>query len=433
MVISNTTLREYIHSLEQILQTGQATESSYRAVFETFIKSLQEGIEAINEPRHFEGSAPDYKVFKAKGTLHFDVGYIETKDIGASLNEVERSEQLKRYRAGLDNLLLTNYLEFRWFVLGAHRGTIAIARLGEGNAVSLIKGNVENALALINDFLNQEPPPIARASELAERMARPTRIIRDTINAAFEKKAVSAILIGLRDEFKRTLLPHLENHQFADMFAQTLAYGLFAARASQPDLPFSINDAARLIPSTNPFLRSLFHFISGPDLDAEPFVGYVNDLVQLLSQADIPSILTDFGRRKRYEDPVLHFYETFLSKFDPTERERRGVYYTPESVISYIVRSVDELLKAEFGCAKGLADKTKFRYSRRDALGKVIETFDSPRVLILDPACGTGSFLYGIVNHIRNIFIEEQNAGEWRDYVRHDLIPRLFGFELMMA
>ena len=143
------------------------------------------------------------------------------------------------------------------------------------------------------------------------------------------------------------------------MFAQTLAYGLFAARVNHDPTEgkFQRRDAAREIPSTNPFLRNLFQQITGLSLEDEPFVGFVDDLVQLLDECDMESILKDFGRKVAREDPVVHFYETFLAAYDPELREKRGVYYTPEPVVSYIVRSVDHLLRERFDLPDGLADQ----------------------------------------------------------------------------
>ncbi len=164
------------------------------------------------------------------------------------------------------------------------------------------------------------------------------------------------MLTGLYDSFKQVLIPDLSESDFADMFAQTLAYGLFAARSRHTGAePFRREHAAREIPKTNPFLRKLFDTITGVALDDEPFAGFVDDLTQLLARADMEAILADFGRRTRQDDPIIHFYETFLQAYDPKLRELRGVYYTPEPVVSYIVRSVDAILKRDFGLPEGLA------------------------------------------------------------------------------
>jgi len=240
-------------------------------------------------------------------------------------------------------------------------------------------------------------------------------------------------LQGLLEAFKSVLLPELPVPQFADMFAQTLAYGLFAARYNHKGSgAFDRRDAAKEIPKTNPFLRKLFTMIAGPDFDDEPFIGFVNELTQVLGVTDMDAVLADFGKRTRQEDPIVHFYETFLAQYDPKLRELRGVYYTPEPVVSYIVRSVDALLREQFDCSEGLADTATVLRSYTDEQGKT-QTERVPRVLLLDPACGTGTFTYSIIDHIRQTFRESNNAGMWSGYVREHLLPRLFGFELLMA
>ncbi len=264
-------------------------------------------------------------------------------------------------------------------------------------------------------------------------MARLAHLIRDVIIEAFEKKEASDNLRDLYAAFQEVLLPDLTAAEFADMFAQTMAYGLFAARYNHTSSkPFSRNDATKDIPRTNPFLRKLFGTIAGPDLDDEPFVGFVDELAQILAFTDMNAVLADFGKKTRQEDPIVHFYETFLVQYDSKLRELRGVYYTPEPVVSYIVRSVDHLLRTHFDCPDGLADTSLVKYSHKNEDGSVV-TEQAPRVLILDPATGTAAFLYHVIAHIRESYRQMGNAGMWSSYVRDHLLPRLFGFELLVA
>jgi predicted helicase len=223
------------------------------------------------------------------------------------------------------------------------------------------------------------------------------------------------------------------------MFAQTIAYGLFSARVmdTTPET-FSRQEAQALIPKSNPFLRNFFYQITGPDLDDEIFAPFVDDIVAVLAHTDMVKVLADFGVTKKTRDPVFHFYETFLAEYDPKLRESRGVYYTPDPVVSYIVRSVDHILKTKFKCPEGLADASKVKIpnwkpEKRTQKDRMRKTDECHRVLILDPACGTGTFLYEIIAHIREQFMERNDAGMWPGYVKNSLLPRLFGFELMMA
>ncbi|PYJ69068.1 MAG: hypothetical protein DME75_11750 [Verrucomicrobia bacterium] len=267
-------------------------------------------------------------------------------------------------------------------------------------------------------------------------------MIRGIIVEAFAKGVPSDSLHDWRAAFARTLLPELASNpdpkrerdavsEFADMFAQTLSYGLFSARAAGPDGTFTRENARKLVPRTNPFLRDFFEQITGFKLDDEPFAGFVEDIIQTLSHADIDAVLGDFGTRDRRSDPVVHFYETFLHAYDPKLRELRGVYYTPEPVVNYIVESLDALLKEKFDIKEGLADRSKITFTRKEGDKTVNE--ESHRVLILDPATGTATFLYRVLDFIRQQFERKKRAGAWGDYVHEHLLPRLFGFELLMA
>jgi hypothetical protein len=426
----------YLRRIEADHQQGNDTEHTHRPALKALLESLDPRIIATNEPKRIACGAPDLVITQRKTTLV--LGHVEAKDIGISLNEAKKSDQLKRYLPALSNLLLTDYLNFRWFVDGAERDRFCLADIRRGDFVynTAAFAHAEKSL---KEFLARDPARIEGAAELARRLARLTHLIRDSIAAAFQTGNASSVLTDWREVFAQTLLPELADEgkeaEFADMFAQTLAYGLFSARVmSGSARQFTLAEAAKLIPKTNPFLRDFFDLITGPKLDDEPFVGFVQDLVTMLECADMGTILEDFGRgveNGRRRDPVVHFYETFLSAYDPRLRELRGVYYTPEPVVSYIVESIDWLLRQRFALKDGLADKAKFSFTRKDGQNETEE--ESHRVLVLDPATGTGTFLFEVIEHIRERFEKKHQAGLWPAYVHEHLLPRLFGFELLMA
>ncbi|MGO8736626.1 MAG: type ISP restriction/modification enzyme [Terriglobia bacterium] len=435
----------YRRQIEKELQAGNATEHTHRPALKTLIESLAPGVTATNEPKRVECGAPDFAVSRKAAHGPVTLGHVEAKDVGKDLDEVEKSEQMKRYLPALPNLILTDYLEFRWYIGGAHRQRARLAHVAKGGKLAPDKHGAIAVSDLLTAFLSQEAQAINDPKALALRMARLTHFIRDMIVTAFGAKAASPTLRDLHGAFEKALIPDLPIPQFADMFAQTLAYGLFAARCNHhgPKGSFKRLGAASEIPKTNPFLRQLFETITGNALDEEPFVGFVDDLAQLLADTEIETVLADFGKRTARQDPVVHFYETFLAAYDPKLRESRGVYYTPEPVVSYIVRSVDYLLKTRFGCPNGLADTSTVEYDV-DAVAAMspspsggrrapLQKATSPRVLILDPACGTATFLYTVIDHIRAEFMRQENAGMWSGYVRNHLLPRIFGFELLMA
>jgi len=428
---------EYAKRLEKALVRGDATEQTHRPALQTLVESLKPRVTATNEPKQIECGAPDFSV--SRNTRHgpLTIGYIETKHVGIPLAEVQKSEQLKRYRT-LPNLILSDYLEFRWYVDGQLRASARLADASAAGKLTLARDGAAKVRELLGAFLEHKPEDIAKPEELARRMARLAHMIRNMILTALQSGSASATLVDLRKAFAEVLIPDLDKPakagEFADMYAQTIAYGLFAARVNHSGkAPFKRLGAASEIPKTNPFLRKLFETITGSDLADEPYAGFVDDLVQLLAHADIDKILEKFGQRTKRQDPVVHFYETFLAAYDKKLRKSRGVYFTPEPVVSYIVRSVDHLLKTRFGCPDGLADASEIEWPKTET-GEVTTPFKkNPKVLILDPACGTGTFLYAVVDHIREQFMERHDAGKWSGYVRKHLLPRLFGFELLMA
>jgi predicted helicase len=408
---SDDPISAYLREIQRNLSSGIASEHTHRHALQDLLEALDPTIDAFNDPKHIEVGAPDFTIRRKGNATDFPVGWIETKDVGESLDKVERTEQLDRY-FGLHNLILTDYLEFRWYVDGKLRIKARLASPSKGKRLRRDPDGEKQVFVLLKEFLSQSLAAVFTPKELAERMAKLAHIIRDLLLRALQSESASGRLHNQFEAFRETLIPDLKFEQFADMYAQTIAYGLFAARcqSTATSRDFSRAAAADLIPRTNPFLRRLFREIAFElDPRVQPFV---DDLVALLRHAEIRKIMEDFGKRTAKEDPVVHFYEDFLQEYDPKVREMRGVYYTPEPVVSYIVRSVDHLLKTKFDKPLGLADKD---------------------VLILDPACGTGTFLYYVIRHIHDTLTSSGQKGQWNSYVSENLLKRVFGFELLMA
>lgn len=404
-----TLFKSYLRDLRTALTAGDATEHTHRPALKTLLEALEPGVTATNEPRQVTACGkPDMAVRRNAVPL----GYLETKDVGVNLDAEERGPQLKRYREALPNLILTDYLEFRWYVNGERR---AVASLGTVERDGKVKARKE-ALAAVGDllarFLALKLPSISTAKELALRMAKLAGLMHNAALKTLEMEPATGTLKGWLAAFEKTLVPNLSPEEFSDMYAQTLTYGLFAAKVSMglgQDL--RRDTAAGLLPETNPFLKRLFYHLAGPEVP--PTVSWVvDDMVSLLNAADMEAVMSDFGRGSLEKDPVVHFYETFLAAYDPEKRKVRGVYYTPEPVVSYIVRAIDYLLKDRFGRPWGLADRN---------------------TLILDPACGTGTFLHSVIALIYDTLCAQGQAGVWASYVSQSLLPRIFGFELLMA
>ena len=434
--------RAYVRSLNDSLSLGNATEHTHRPALKTLLESIVSGVVATNEPKRIECGAPDF-VATTEGQSPLILGYVEAKDIGAVLEAIEKESdrakpstdngnQLRRYRRSLSNLVLTDYTEFRWYVDGKRRAVARVAEPASNGRLATSSDGIEEARSLLTSFLQRSPELVSSPEELAKRMSKPTHMIRAVVSEGFNKDRVSDSLRDLYTATQKVLVPNLTTEAFADMFAQTLAYGLFAARINQETGTFSRLNAAARIPHTNPFVRRIFDMIGGATLEDEPFVTFVDDLAQLLDNTDMEAVLLGLGQSSMRQDPVMHFYETFLAAYDPALRKQRGVYYTPEAVVGYIVRSVDHILRGRFNCQEGLADRGTTTYETQDPDGNVTR-HQSHRVLVLDPACGSGTFLHAVVEHIREYYRGSGNVGMWSSYVKEHLLKRLFGFELIMA
>jgi hypothetical protein len=301
-------------------------------------------------------------------------------------------------------------------------------------------------------FKVQHREVVTTSHELSIRLAELARAIRDRIQAALLIETKHGRITKLMDAFRESLVHDLDAAGFADMYAQTIAYGLLSARVANPKQK-GADSVPLALPVTNPFLRELMEtfFIvesqrtkgDGPRIDFDELG--VSEIVELLDDANMEAVLRDFGDRNPQEDPVIHFYEFFLREYDPREKMRRGVFYTPRPVVSYIVRTVDQLLRTEFGLSDGLADTT--------SLGEMAQRYpsfkppncldpDQPFVQILDPATGTGTFLVEVIDVIHRTMREKwlaaghrdtEIAPLWNAYVPRFLLPRLHGFELLMA
>ena len=425
------TIEQYIDSINQRYKLGNATEHTFRGDLQQLIESLAPAIRATNEPKRQSCGAPDYII------THKDipVGFIEAKDIGDKdldgAKKTGNKEQFDRYKASLNNLIFTDYLSFHLYRDGQFVTKITIAEVTP-KGINPLTESFEQFEHFIKDFCTHIGQTIKSSRKLAEMMAGKARLLSDVIEKALCSDNDSYENSTLKDQmnaFKQILIHDITPKGFADVYAQTIAYGMFAARYHDPTLPtFSRQEAYELIPKSNPFLKKLFGYIAGLDVD-DRIKWIVDDLVNIFLACNVEEMLKGYGKATKMEDPIIHFYEDFLSEYDPKLRKARGVWYTPAPVVNFIVRAVDDILKAEFDLPQGLADTSKTRI-KVDIQGKKVEQ-EVHRVQILDPATGTGTFLAEVVKHIHKKFQGQQ--GIWSSYVETHLLPRLNGFELLMA
>lgn len=435
-------IKEYISTVNQKFRAGNATEHTYRGTLEQLMQTLLPKLRIVNEPKREKCGAPDYIASRKDGIPVF---YIEAKDIGDNdldgRNPHGHKEQFTRYKQALDYIIFTDYLDFHLYEHGEFVDSVRIAEL-KGDKIVAITENEDKFLNLIQHVGNNAIQSITSASRLAKLMAGKARLLENIIEQAMNDETESYANENIRGQyqaFKDVLIQELKPTDFADIYAQTIAYGMFAARLHDetPD-DFSREEAARLIPKTNPFLRQIFNNLAGNDLD-ERIAWVVDDLATVFKATNIQKIMKTYVQDKRHHDPMIHFYEDFLSEYNPKLRKSKGVWYTPQPVVGFIVRAVDEILQKEFGLQEGLADYSMIEKElaveqsrdKRTSDGARHENHKFHRVQILDPATGTGTFLAEVVNQIYDRY--RDNQGIWQQYVEQHLLPRLNGFEILMA
>ena len=441
-------IEQYIKAINERFRTGIAREHSYRPMLQQLLDEQLPSFVVTNEPARIDCGAPDFIISSEK--TNTPVFYIEAKDIDdRDLDgRKENKEQFSRYKKSLDHIIFTDYLDFHLYENGEWVKNVRLAEV-HGDKICLCKERIDDFNALISHISTTRPATITSAKRLAEQMAAKARILSSTINNAFrlaeeneDAYEANKQLQAQLDAFRQVLINDLTPEGFADIYAQTVAYGMFAARLhDHTPNDFSRQEAANLIPRTNPFLRNIFQQIAGYDLD-ERIAWVVDDLVNVFLATDVQKVMKNYTKKGMHHDPMIHFYEDFLTAYNPALRKSKGVWYTPQSVVQFIVRAVDEILKSDFELAEGLADHSKFihevvneQYSKGDRFkGKSTKPTikqEMHRVQILDPATGTGTFLAEVVNQIYDKFQGMQ--GMWQGYVDEHLLPRIHGFELLMA
>jgi len=420
---------QYIQSISEKFAHTETSEMGYRADFEILLKSVFEQLKIHklridHDAKAQQGNKPDFAVIKDE----IPILYIEAKDIGVSLDKVEKSEQMTRYY-GYANLVLTDYVEFRFFRNGLrYEEPIRIANYDKkSRTLNAISDNYEHLAKTLFDFAQSHKEPIRSGKHLAKIMGGKAQRIRDNVRHFLATESDnSSELARLYETMKQMLVHDLTPNSFSDMYAQTLVYGLFVARYyDKSTSDFTRREARELIPNSNPLLRHFFDHIVGADFDIR-FKYLIDELCEVFSHADVQELMKEyfkedlFGKTHKGPDPVIHFYEDFLKEYDPELRKRMGAYYTPLPVVKFIVRSVDYLLEKEFGLAAGLANISKL-------------TNGQHRVQVLDPATGTGTFISAVIGKIYERLLKDGQKGRWPAYVHNDLLPRIHGFELMMA
>lgn len=436
---------DYITAISEQHVSGHAREHAYRPALERLMSSFED-VRAINDPKRSENGNPDF-VFLKVSNKDIILGYAEAKDITVSVDKTLNTEQLRRY-AGYEKLFLTNYVDFVFLQNGEEYERISIAKLQNNTLIP----NPEQYNRLNHElqaFLEKSPEQIKSGKRLSIIMGGKARRIRDNMREYLKQESSdkNKELENIYQLMKELLIHDLTKEKFADMYAQTLVYGLFAARYNDNSpADFSRREAVENVPRSNPFLRKFFDHIAGADFDSR-LKHIVDELCEVFQVSNVQNLVHKHLRLFEVEnekDPIVHFYEDFLKEYDPEERKKMGAYYTPVPVVRFIIRQVDRILKEEFGLSGGLADTSKITKEidhgqelqiRDPKTGRLKKTTKELRkmhkVQVLDPAVGTATFLNETIKYIHKSFAGQE--GQWPNYVKEHLLPRLHGFELMVA
>jgi type I restriction-modification system DNA methylase subunit len=416
--MSEQMLKSYFKKIFEVGKTGDATEVSYYSTLEDLLKTYGDSIEKkklhiTTLPKKTEAGNPDFRIWDGKQHI---VGYIEAKAPTIDyLDQIETTDQLKRYLHIFPNLILTNFFEFRLYRNGVLKDKVSIARpfmLHKLRTIPLIE-NEADFLKLLENFYSFSLPKVYDAKTLAIELAKRTRFLKDEViiqELKEEETTKKGHIFGFYEAFRRYLISGLTKDDFTDLYSQTIAYGLFAAR-TRSENGFNRKLAYDNIPHTIGILRDVFKFISLEDLPQQ-MEWIIDDISEILAVTDVKNILHRYFHEGKGKDPVVHFYETFLAEYDPKTREKRGVYYTPEPVVSYIVRSLHNILKEHFNRQDGFANDT---------------------VTVLDPAAGTLTFLAEAAKLAAEEFVSKYGEGGKENLIKEHILKNFYAFELMMA
>lgn len=448
-------VNEYIAEMNELYSSGIAKEHSYRLVLQRLLTAMLPNVIVINDGARIDCGAPDFQIIEKHNML--PLSYIETKQIGDNDLEGKKHNkvQFSRYKSALGFIIFTDFLSFLVYEDGTLTDRVELAELKDGT-ITIHTESIGHFESIIFRLAKAAPSPVRSATMLAEKMAAKARMLEQVVfntlqyaikfrNETTEDDADDEIeqdedLMDLYEAFKSVLIDSLTTKEFADLYAQTVTYGLFAARIQKTEeySEFSRLTAGLFIPKTYPLLKQIFQSLAS-SYAGDSYTWIIDDLVHLFRHADVRRLVDSYYNNSRRNDPMIRFYEDFLRAYDPKKKDLCGVYYTPQEIVDFIVGSVDDLLKERFELPLGLADyskvnrkvidSTKFDPESPDGFARKNKAFH--RVQILDPATGTGTFLAETVKLIYDKY--KNQPALWQKYVENELFPRLNGFEFMMA
>lgn len=411
-------LKTYLKEVFELAQTGDAREESYYSslagLLRQFAHSIgRKDVDVTILPKKSDAGYPDFKVWDRKQHV---VGHIEAKEpFVDNLDHIQDTDQLRRYRDAFPNLILTNFHDFRLYRRGKLIDRVSLTKPFAGQSLREVPvvQNEEGVSNLLEKFLSFSLPKTYTPATLAVELAKMARFLAEQVvseELKQEENDGTRFFSGMYESFREHLIQGLTKTDFADLYSQTITYGLVAA-AINCKASFNRQTAYFSIPKNLGLLSELFKLSLWEDLP-EQMECTVDDICEILAVANVNQMLSKFYHEAKGEDPIYYFYETFLTEYNPEERKGRGVYYTPPEVVSYIVRSINLILEEHFTKAMGLA---------------------SEGVTVLDPAAGTLTFLAEASKLAIDEFVTTYGEGGREKFIREHILQNFYAFELMMA
>ncbi len=407
-------LKEYLESIKDI--TPESNELTHRPSLYNLLDGLKKNFnkefKIEHEPnRDKQGGQPDFRV----SYQGLNIGYIENKKVGTDLSQLLKSDQILKYLELNPNLMLTDYLNFMWVGKDEEnkpliKRKISIASLDELSKPLKPKPQTEcDLIEFFRGFFNYEAAPITNAKDFATHLSPRTKYLKDALIKYQEKVQVSSIF----NNFKEYLYEELSFEDFSDALAQTLTYSLFLAKLNHPFEKINLDNVRSSIPKNFAVIREMADFLKKLD-EIEGIQRLLNEILSSINHVDMDSILKDLNDDK---DPYLHFYETFLSAYDPKLRESKGVYYTPDSVVKFIINALDSLLKTHF----------------KDAPLGLKSALDNENIKLLDFATGTGTFLLEAFRKALEVRKTSDGGTSTKEDKYQNLLKQFYGFEYLIA
>ncbi len=406
-------LKEYLESIKDL--TPEKNELTHRLFLHNLLDKLKnhfnKEFKIEHEPnRDKQGGQPDFRV----SYQGLNIGYIENKKVGTNLNQLLKSDQVLKYLELNPNLMLTDYLKFVWVGKDEEnkpliKREISIASLDELSKPQPKPQTERDLIEFFKGFFNYEAAPITNAKDFATHLSAPTKYLKDALIQYQEEEQVSSIF----NNFKEYLYEELSFEDFSDAFAQTLTYSLFLAKLNHPFEKINLDNVRSSIPKNFAVIREMADFLK--KLDAIKEIQWLLDeILSLINHVNMDSIIKDLNDDK---DPYLHFYETFLSAYDPKLREKKGVYYTPDSVVKFIINALDSLLKTHF----------------KDAPLGLKSALDNENIKLLDFATGTGTFLLEAFRKALETRKTSDGGTSTKEDKYQNLLKQFYGFEYLIA